>query len=441
LFYNSFSIATIGPLAGDYNRDGKFDMNDHVEWRKAFGESQPQFLYADGNNDGIVDMADYLVWRKAMTTPAAGTTFGPIPEPAGLLLAGLGSIAFLAIRRRPKDGMRVSDIAETESPSPVRRASTLVEVMVAMAILGTMASLLLPAVQGARESSRAMTCRNNLKQIGLALLNYESNHKRFPKGAEGRFDIKLSPVPMVGLSWWADTLPHLEGGKVADRLDRTGANTGWAKLNAHNGELANGYSPSFWFCPSSAINRFVLSGDFQIALPSYTGISGATNEDGFRETRVNRCCRSEGQISAGGVLIPNAVVRSKQITDGLAKTLIVGEQSDFAYTQAGQPMNIGPAHALGWLAGTYALDVPPNYLTWLAPSYNLATVRYPLNERRYDLPGIWLDHGANNPLLSPHPGIVNLLYADGSVHDVNETLDVAILKSLATRDDGGSIVP
>ena len=107
----------------------------------------------------------------------------------------------------------------------------------------------------------------------------------------------------------------------------------------------------------------------------------------------------------------------------------------------GQPVNIGPANAIGWLGGTNALGVPPTYGSWLAPSYNLATVRYNLNERRYDLPGIEVDHGANNPLLSLHPGIVNVLYCDGSVHALNESLDLAVLKSLATRDDGGSTTP
>lgn len=318
-----------------------------------------------------------------------------------------------------------------------RRAATLIEVMVVMSIIGTMASLVLPATQMARELSRADACRHNLHQIGLALLNYESVHHEFPKGAEGRFDRKLSPVNMVGLSWWVETLSHLEASNVTDQLDRTGANTGLASLNAHNGELVNNFGPSVFFCPSSPVDHFVQLGDYQIACPSYSGISGASNYEGFTETRVNRCCRSEGQISGGGVLIPNATIRSRQITDGFAMTLLVGEQSDFAYTQTGQPVNVGPAYALGWLGGSYALGVPPNYGSWLAPSYNLATVRYPLNEHRFDLPGVCEDVGANNPLLSAHPGIVNLLYCDGSVHAVDDALSVDLLKSLATRDDGG----
>jgi prepilin-type processing-associated H-X9-DG protein len=73
------------------------------------------------------------------------------------------------------------------------------------------------------------------------------------------------------------------------------------------------------------------------------------------------------------------------------------------------------------------------------PSYNLTSVSYPLNERRYKPPGIYEDIGANNPLLSPHPGGVHLLYADGSVHAVADSLDLQIFKSAATRDEGSTI--
>jgi prepilin-type processing-associated H-X9-DG protein len=313
--------------------------------------------------------------------------------------------------------------------------------MVAVSIMGTMSALLLPAVQRAREASRANACRGNLRQIGIALANYESVHRHFPKGAEGRYDRLLSPTLMYGVSWWADTLQYLEEANIADQLDRTGTNTGWVYLNAHNGELADGFAPGFWFCPSSSVDRFVKSGDYQIAAPSYSGISGATSHEGFSETRVNRCCRSEGEISAGGTLVPNTVIRMRQISDGLANTLLVGEQSDFAYTDAGQPMKVGTAFVKGWLAGTVTLGVPPKYTDWLAPSYNLVTVRYRLNEHRYDLPGVYIDIGANNPLLSPHPGVVNLLYCDGSVRSVHDLSEIDVLKSLATRDDSGVIVP
>src|SRR3954466_9243849 len=117
----------------------------------------------------------------------------------------------------------------------IERGFTLIELMVVIALLGLMVALLLPAIQSARESSRSTVCRNNLKQIGTALINYETVHKHFPKGAEGYFDRMLSPAPMYGLSWWARILPFLEQAEIADQLDRNGANTGYVQLNSHNG--------------------------------------------------------------------------------------------------------------------------------------------------------------------------------------------------------------
>lgn len=447
-FSVTLPLVPISPSPGDYNLDSKLDTSDYIEWRKAFGETQSQSLYADGNNNGIVDMADYVIWRKGMSTSATGAMLElNIPEPTGLLMS-FASVAILAIRWRPmcnrakshlrKSTMtRVPLIVEGDRPSQSRRAVTLVELLAVIGILGVLVGLLLPAIQAARESSRANGCRNNLKQIGIALLNYESIHKHLPKGAEGRVDPKLAPVPMLGLSWWPEVLPHLEERGVADALDRTGAWTGWVQLNRHNGEVINGFAPAFWFCPSSSIDHFVTDDGFQVAAPSYVGISGATSHNGFLESRVSPCCRSDGEISAGGVLVPNMVIRSRKISDGLSNTLLVGEQSDFAYWQAfTKSMRIDGGYLRGWLAGTYAVGVPPNYGSSLAPSYNLATVRYALNERSYDLPGIYLDRGANNPLLSPHPRIVNLLYCDGSVHATMDSIDIVVLKSLATRDDG-----
>ncbi len=321
-------------------------------------------------------------------------------------------------------------------PTAKRIAFTLIELLVVIALLGLMVVFLLPAIQQARESSRATACRNNLKQIGLALHNFESTQGYLPKGTEGRFDRNLSPAPMYGLSWWAQALPFLEEAGLADRLDRAGSNPGYVQVNSHNGNAANDFAPAFWFCPSSPVEKFVFPSGYRIAAPSYSGISGATNENGFPEQRVSRCCRSEGQISAGGLLIPNAVIRVRQITDGLSNTLLVGEQSNYCYTETGQPIRTAAAFVNGWLTGTRALGVPPNYGDWLSPSYNIATVRYGLNERRYDLPGIYENIGANNPLTSPHLDVVNLLYGDGSVRALSDSMDIHVLKSLATRDEG-----
>jgi prepilin-type N-terminal cleavage/methylation domain-containing protein/prepilin-type processing-associated H-X9-DG protein len=317
-----------------------------------------------------------------------------------------------------------------------RRAVTLIELLVVVSIIGVIATLLLPAIQASRESARAARCKNNLKQIGVALISYDSVRGSFPKGAEGRYDRMLAPTPMFGLSWWAEVLPFLEESEVANQLDRRGAHTGWVQLNEHNGQLTDRFAPAFWFCPSSSIERLVTAGSYLLAAPSYVGISGASSHDGFSERRVSPCCRSDGEISAGGVLIPNRVIRSREISDGLSNTLLVGEQADFVYTDEGLPMRIDGGFPNGWVTGTKALGAPPDYGSPLLPTYNLATVRYSLNEHRYNLPGVYIDRGANNPLLSPHAGVVHLLYCDGSVHATADSIEVVVLKSLASRDDG-----
>src|SRR4051794_4209765 len=157
------------------------------------------------------------------------------------------------------------------TPTRKRIAFTLIELTVAIALLALMAALLLPAIQNARESSRSAACRNNLKQIGIALNHYESVHESFPKGVEGRFDPMVSPATMYGFSWWAQVLPFLEQADIADQLDHTGANIGYVQLNSHNGALADGFAPSGWYCPSSPVEKFVSAGLYQIAAPSYCG--------------------------------------------------------------------------------------------------------------------------------------------------------------------------
>ena len=96
-----------------------------------------------------------------------------------------------------------------------RRAFTLVELLVVIAIIGVMVGLLLPAVQSAREAARRMSCGNNLKQIGLALHNYEGTHKTLPSG---------TPDCCVnnGFNWAVMIFPFLELSTVVDSMDKLG---------------------------------------------------------------------------------------------------------------------------------------------------------------------------------------------------------------------------
>src|SRR3954449_12874833 len=91
----------------------------------------------------------------------------------------------------------------------MRRAFTLIEILVVIAIIGLLVALLLPAVQSSREASRRLQCTNNLKQVGLALLNYESSHKRYPSGYVSTFDGSGNDTG-PGWGWASMILPQME---------------------------------------------------------------------------------------------------------------------------------------------------------------------------------------------------------------------------------------
>ena len=330
----------------------------------------------------------------------------------------------------------------------VWRAFTLIELLVVIAIVGVLVALLLPAIQAARESSRRCSCANNLKQIGLALQSHESAHKKLPIGTRN-----IAPpdsAATIGTSWWADLLPSLEGSSIYDRLERTTPNSGFLILHPHNSNAVHNVLLPPALCPSSLIPQLKTVGSAQVMMPSYVGISGSTGFDGFEETRINICCapQNNGEISGGGTLIPNQAVRIKQVSDGVSKTIAVGESSDFTFNSQGIIYRIDGGHTNGWLTGTKAYGTPPNYRvapdpslppSSNPPSWNIVTVRYPLNTRQYDLPGIDQSHGANNPLVSPHPGGVNVVFLDGSQRFLTDETDLSTLKRFATRNDQSAV--
>ena len=316
-----------------------------------------------------------------------------------------------------------------------RRGFTLVELLVVIAIIGLLIGLLLPAVQAAREASHRANCQNNLRQIGLALHNHHDTFKKLPIGAR-------STNGGIGFSWWVDILPQLEQGNLYDKLDRTSLNHGWTVQVKANGLAVDGVVISTMLCPSSPVptHRADLH-KRMILLPSYAGIAGAMPDDTFMETRVATCCSpaKKGQLSAGGMLIPNRALGFADCTDGLSNTMIVGEISNFARDTAGKNRRIDAGNANGFLYGTSGSGTPPTYVGSMPPVYNVTTIRYAPNTFEFNRDGIMENTGPNNPLVSAHPGGVLALMGDGSVRFIESSIDLLILKRLGTRDDGGVV--
>jgi prepilin-type N-terminal cleavage/methylation domain-containing protein len=325
----------------------------------------------------------------------------------------------------------------------VRRGFTLIELLVVIAIIGVLIALLLPAVQAAREAARRTQCKNNLKQIALALANYENTYGAYPIGAR--------PQAGIGPSWWVSLLPYLEQQGLYAKFDHLARNNGSPSSPLHtNGATIDSLTLPVMLCPSSPLPPLVGVGVFQVMMPSYVGIAGAHSEGGFPAGGVNSCClpTANGQISSGGMLVPNKSVRNGEVSDGLSNTLIVGECSSFAYDVAGTAVRVDGGNSSGWISGTSGVGTPPNYSSPFSPAaaatppaYNITTIRYPPGMDAYGskttpLPGIRDNHGPNNPLLSEHKGGVQGALADGSVRFFSNNLEVDVLKRLATRHDG-----
>lgn len=312
-----------------------------------------------------------------------------------------------------------------------RRAFSLIELLAAIFIVGILAGILLPGMQSARDAARRTSCANNLRQIGIALNGHAELHNVFPVGAQG--------ATTMGVSWWPSILPYLDEATLLDRLDLQSGNAGFIHLHPQNARAIASLLIPTMMCPASSLEPFKQVGGILSMMPSYVGISGATNEDGFPELRVNACClpKVDGQISGGGLLIPNVAVRPRMVTDGLSHTMTVGECSEPMIDPQGKKVRVDGAYPFSWISGTSAVGTPPNYHpAFSPPNWNITTIRYAPNMREYGAPGVYNSRGANNPLLSAHSGGVQIAIADGSVQFLADEIDLRILKCLATRDDG-----
>jgi prepilin-type N-terminal cleavage/methylation domain-containing protein len=326
-----------------------------------------------------------------------------------------------------------------------RRGFTLVELLVVIAIIGILVGLLLPAVQAAREAARRMQCQNNLKQMGLALHNYESTYGRFPAGGYGTH-LNLD----TGFSWMISILPYCEQANIYNQLTFSGPGVGWVgprnSVGWQNGMVINNVKVPFLLCPSGTVPEFNTFGGPGITVmrPQYVGISGAADGNGFVNSpgRVKGCCTQSGTatgvISSGGILTPVRNRKLGDITDGTSNTIAIGEISAYGRDLVGTPLALNGF--LGLQAGSLsnvAVEDWPVASGLLHRVLNITTVQYPPNSNRSIAnPGVNPNMGSNNPLLSEHTGGTQAARADGSVHFMSQNMDLRLLRLVATRDDG-----
>jgi prepilin-type N-terminal cleavage/methylation domain-containing protein/prepilin-type processing-associated H-X9-DG protein len=301
---------------------------------------------------------------------------------------------------------------------PFRRrgaAFTLIELLVVIAIIAVLIALLLPAVQSAREAARRAQCVNNLKQIGLALHNYEGALRTFPPGYVSSFDSRGNDTG-PGWGWAAMLLPQFEQAPAYGALNFSRAIEDPGNVTGRLVLVGSFLCPSDTVLPSWwAVNRDTATGATvqkicQVAASNYVGMYG-TGEPG-----------PDGE----GVFFRNSRIALRDITDGTSQTILVGERS----------------HRLG-------------EATWVGSVTD--AILYPTdgdNVGRYvpeTSPGMVLGHAGDghgpgdprsdvNQFYSRHLGVgVNFLFADGHVAFLRSTMDYKTYLALATRA-GGEVV-
>ena len=331
-----------------------------------------------------------------------------------------------------------------------RRGFTLIELLVVIAIIAVLIALLLPAVQQAREAARRSQCKNNLKQVGLALNTYlDSTKGLYPPGNVASIQGGWGP------SFWIFLLPYVDQAAVFKKMTFNGTHPGWAWSGSaegtQNGTALAAASFNFVICPSSPMEAKRNAGSYVIPNAQYFGIMGATDGNGFTNQagRTANCCgccggqQGTGIITAGGMFGPLDARGINKMSDGTSNTMVIGESSDFIYNASGlKGVQVNGTH--GILMGSPNLtriEAAPGGM--FDRQFNLLTIRYSPNAKAIDnnaaWPGIGDNFGINLPLNSAHVGGIHVLMGDGTVRLINNTIDMLTYRRLATRDDGAAI--
>ncbi len=333
-----------------------------------------------------------------------------------------------------------------ESVAARRRhaAFTLVELLVVIAIIGILIALLLPAVQAAREAARRMQCTNNLKQMGLALHNY---HGAFGSFAIGSRSGTFASYNTTGTNWRTALLAFLEQKQLYDSLNfKTGSFSGWENQPFSGGnEVLVGLGMSVYKCPSSTIDPFINEptsiNDRGGLMHDYVGVSGSYPDPGGRDASV---CRQSmrGYVCNTGLLLPHQVAGIKHATDGTSHTMIIAEQSGLVGDKP-----IRSNYGGGWAGArdhTSGYDLAPRRANQISTGDNyyhcgLTVVRWAINSRTAQANSSSATYETNTILNSFHPGVINMLLADGSVQSLSEAIDMETLRRLAAANDGMTV--
>ena len=298
-------------------------------------------------------------------------------------------------------------LTRSKRTDKTRSAYTMIEMLVVIAIMLLLVSLLVPAVQFAREAARRTTCQNHLKQIGLALHNYAGGFGVFPPSSTSAIDYGIwssNPSEFHLQSWSSLILPRLDQGDLYNRVNFNVSALSPANLSAASQKI------TVYRCPS-------YSGSDYSQEPLYVALSpkyAIRNYVALGATTIGNLWKQPD-----GVIYPLSSTAFRDISDGTSNTILIAETRE--------------PNASVWIDGGTASLSSRRYDDGNPPSY--AAPQSALNNTPYyESAGQGID--CRWAASSLHPGGAHHLFADGSVRFLSQELNARTYDAMVTRSGG-----
>jgi len=359
----------------------------------------------------------------------------------------------------------------------MRRAFTLVEILVVIAIIGILVALLLPAIQSAREAARRSQCANNLKQIGLACLNQVDTHKFWPSGGWGfdwTADANRGYGPDQPGSWIFNILDFIEAGNLralGKGLATTSPGFQTASITLHQTPIAAFNCPSRrpariypspWGPPGNqpiceqpwladVARAGIVKGDYAANAGDSLEFAG----DNFyrpksyatiqpeKWTPTNICQKTGNpqndanlQFCQTGIMYYRSALKTSQISDGTSKTYMVGEKWMPVAGYEGFTEDNPTGYTAGDNQSMYTgFEWDNERVAWNPDLSDPQSLSQPARD------GANLDTSGSEPRRfgSAHPSTFQMVFCDGSVHGIAYEIDPVAHRALAHRFDGESV--
>ncbi|HVJ66723.1 MAG TPA: DUF1559 domain-containing protein [Caulifigura sp.] len=312
------------------------------------------------------------------------------------------------------------------------RGFTLIELLVVIAIIAILIALLLPAVQQAREAARRTQCKNHLKQLALALHNYESTFRAFPPGYLWNSSVTDAATRQRTYGWGVMVLPQVEQGDLYAQLKTESLAMRTLFVDPVQRPLLQ-VALQFFRCPTDigsshtgegpngtpTTNEHNVGNGWSVARSNYVGVYGYNGDP--ISLPGNTTLGVWGESPGDGIFYRDSSTRIRDVTDGTSNTLFIGER---AYKVPGSPFIAG--------AGTY-IGVNNNEVvsssTWGCAHAVTGSVAFPINNSISD------NFRVRHAFSSAHSGGAQFSLSDGSVRFLSQNIDDSNYRRLGQRRD------